>query len=193
MPSLFNLTVLLFRICLSRGTSPGLLSTPFRRWRCALPPVARHGRSYWGLIKVRNDWHVSITLHTPLIFEYLINFDALLLYRTVWFTSLAGLQLRRDGVRKCSPVLCPLPRVRGNCQQPAGHWYCAAATPARSSGRYQHRRAKKCSHCSWEALPLWAQVPCLPHSADCIYFSYPQEWIRPGFQIYCVYSSLMLF
>lgn len=199
MPSLFNLNALSPRICLSRETSPGLLSTPFRRWRCALPPVARHGRSCWGLIKVRNDWHVSITLHTPLIFEYVsiwpkckwfmmmfisftqrmdqrlvrfmgLPFDkfALLSYRTVWFASLAGLQLRRDSVGKRSPVLCPLPRVRGNCQQPAGHWYRAAATPARSGGRYQHRRAEKCGHCSREAVPLWAQVPRLPRSADCI-------------------------
>lgn len=143
---------------------------------------------------------MSITLHTPLIFEYvsiwpkckwcvyrlhtadgwttgvcvswdflLINFDALLSRRTVWFTSFAGLQLWRDGDGKCSPVLCPLPRVRGNCQQPAGHWYCTAATPARSSGRYQLRRAEKCGHCSWEAVPLWAQVPRLRRSADCIY------------------------
>lgn len=94
----------------------------------------------------------------------LMSFDALLSCRTVWFTSLAGLQLRWNGVGKRSPLLWPLPRVRGNCQQPAGHWYCAGATAARSGRRCEHRRAEKCSNRSGEAVPLWAQVPRLPHS-----------------------------
>lgn len=98
----------------------------------------------------------------------LMCFDALLSRRTVWFTSLAGLQLRRDGVGKRSPLLCPLPRVRGNCQQPAGHGYCAFATAACSGRRCEHRRAEKCGNRSREAVPLWAQVPRLPHSIDYI-------------------------
>lgn len=98
----------------------------------------------------------------------LMCFDALLSRRTVWFTSLAGLQLRRDGVGKRSPLLCPLPRVRGNCQQPAGHGYCAGATAACSSRRCEHIRAEKCGNRSREAVPLRAQVPRLPHSIDYI-------------------------
>ncbi len=166
-------------VCLPREQGRLPLSMPLRLWQCALLPVSWHERSCWSLIKVRNDWHVRITLtNSWIIFEdltlilklsvcmrlnscayfmslkcavclkvfiifkiylkcylLLICSSFIVPRRTVYFTSFAGFQLWWDGVRKCSPLLGSLPWVGENCQQPAGHRYCAAATTPRCRGR----------------------------------------------------------
>lgn len=154
---------------------------PLRLWQCALLPVTWPGRSWWRLIKVRNDLGVSITFTRSFIGPWII-FDCwpnmqikcvfvclhlyaycmcvsafsfhymrfseyiwkgcslsacysfIILHRIVYFTPFAGFQLWWDGVRKCSPVFGLLSLFGGNCQQPAGHWYCATATASRCRG-----------------------------------------------------------
>lgn len=54
-------------VCQCRKTGRLPPSTPLRPWQCALLPVIWLGRSWWTLIKVRNDWHVSSTLTSSFI------------------------------------------------------------------------------------------------------------------------------
>lgn len=82
---------------------------------------------------VRPVCSISVELH--IMYRVLIKcYCCLPSHRTVFSTSFAVFQLWWDGVSKCGPVLGPLPRVRANCQQPAGHWYCAAATATHHRG-----------------------------------------------------------